>query len=34
MSHVQMRFTISIHKIEPKSLNVSLAAAIRFMYDL
>ena len=34
MSHVQMRFTISMHEIEPKALNVPLAAAIRFMYDL
>ena len=34
MLHVQMRFTISIHEIEPKALKAPLAAAIRFMYDL
>ena len=34
MSHVQMRFTINIHEIEPKTLKAPLAAAIQFMYDL
>ena len=34
MWHVQMRFTISMHEIEPKALKAPLAAAIRFMYDL
>ena len=33
MWHVQMRFTISIHEIEPKALKAPLAAAIRFMYE-
>ena len=31
MWHVQIRFTISIHEIEPKALKAPLAAAIRFM---
>ena len=29
-----MRFSISMHEIEPKALKAPLAAAIRFMYDL
>ena len=33
-SHVQMRFTVSIHEIELKALKASLFAAIQFMYDL
>ena len=28
-----MRFTISIHDIEPKALKAPLAAAIHFMYE-
>ena len=34
MRHVQMRFTVSMHEIEPKALKAPLAAAIQFMYDL